>query len=193
MKEKGLRASTYFQQLARDATKIVTLSYTFPEPNPLEEVLNEYSELFSGHLGTVKEVECETKLISGAGTVTPYHCTPPKLKLLKEFVEDLLQKGVVRPSKYAYASPTFLLPKSEGGYRIVADNSKVNKKICFDSYPLPKIEQAFQHFSEASVFCNGFELRLLSNTLIPQRRRIAAFCSPFRFYEFNLLAPEFYI
>jgi hypothetical protein len=71
---------------------------------------------------------------------------------LKEFVEELLRKGVVRPSKSLYASPALLLPKSGGGYRRVADYCKVNKKICFNSYPLPKLEHAFQYFSGATVF-----------------------------------------
>ena len=62
-------------------------------------------------------------------------------------MEDLLKKGVVRPSKSPFASPAVLLPKSGGGYRMVVDYRKVNKKSCFDSYPLPKIEPAFQHFS----------------------------------------------
>ena len=76
----------------------------------------------------------------------------PQLKLLKEFVEDLFRKGVVRPSKSPYGSPAFLLPKPGGKYRMVVDYRKVNKNICFDSYPLPKIEPAFQHFSGATVF-----------------------------------------
>jgi hypothetical protein len=46
VKEEGLRASSYFQQLAKDANKIVTLSSAFPEPNPLAEVLYEYTETF---------------------------------------------------------------------------------------------------------------------------------------------------
>ena len=62
MKEGSLGASNYFQQLAWDDSKIVTLSSAFPEPNPLEEVLNEYSELFSGQLGTVNGAEYEIEL-----------------------------------------------------------------------------------------------------------------------------------
>jgi hypothetical protein len=63
IKEEGLGASNYFQQLAKDASKIVTLSSAFPEPNTLEEVLNEYSELFTGQLGTVKGAEYESELV----------------------------------------------------------------------------------------------------------------------------------
>jgi hypothetical protein len=183
-KGSGLGTSSYFQQLAKDASKIVTLSSAFPEPNPLE-VLKEYSELLSGQFGTVKGVENEIELVDQTPVRSPpYHCAPPKLKLLKEFVEELLQKGVVRPSKSPYASPAFLLPKSGGGYRMVVDYRKVNRKICFDSYPLPNIEQAFQHFSGATVFS---VLNLNSTCyhipLTPQSCRVTAFCNPFGLYE----------
>jgi hypothetical protein len=29
----------------------------------------------------------------------PYRCAPPKLKVFKEMIDDLLEKGVIRPSK----------------------------------------------------------------------------------------------
>jgi hypothetical protein len=189
MKEEGRGVSSYFQQLARDASKIVTLSSACPEPNPLEEVLNEYSELFSGQLGTVKGAEYEIELVDQVPVRSPpYHCAPPKLKLLKEFVEDLLRKGVVRPSKSPYASQAFLLPKSGGGYRMVVDYRKVNKKSCFDSYPLPKIEQAFQHFSGSTVFSVlDLNSAYYQIPLTRKSRRITAFCTPFGLYKFNKL------
>ena len=189
VKKEGLGASSYFQQLAKDANKIVTLSSAFPEPNPLEEVLKEYSELFSGQLATVKGAEYEIELVDQLPVRSPpYHCVPPKLKLLKEFVEDLLQNEVVRPSKSPYASLAFLLPKSGGGYQMVVDYHKVNKKVCFHSYPLPKIEQAFLHFLGATVFCIlDFNSAYYQIPLTPQSRRITAFCTPFGLYEFNKL------
>jgi hypothetical protein len=189
VKEEGLRASSYFQQLPRDASKIVTLSSAFTESNPLEEVLNKYSELFSGQLRTVKGAEYEIELTDQVPVRSPpYHCASPKLKLLTEFVEDLLQKGVVRPSKSPYVSPVLLLPKSGGWYRMVVDYCKVNKKICFDLYPLPKIEQAFQHFSGATLF-SALDLNsaYYQIPLTPQGPRITAFCTPLGLYKFNKL------
>jgi hypothetical protein len=59
----------------------------------------------------------------------PYWCSPPKLKVLKELVEDLQKQGVVRPSKSPFASPAFLVEKPEKGYRMVVDYRKVNKKM----------------------------------------------------------------
>jgi hypothetical protein len=43
--------------------RFVTLSSAITEPNLLEEVFKEYSELFSGQLGTVKRAEHEIDLV----------------------------------------------------------------------------------------------------------------------------------
>ena len=71
---------------------------------------------------------------------------------------------------------------------MAVDYRKVNKKVCFDSYPLPKIEQAFQHFSGATVFSVlDLNSAYYQTPLTPQSCRITAFCTPFGLYEFNKL------
>jgi hypothetical protein len=68
---------------------------------------------------------------------------------------------------------------------MVVDYCKVKKKICFDSYPLPKLEQAFQHFSGATVFSVlDFNSAYFQIPLTPQSRRKTAFCTLFGLYEF---------
>jgi len=74
------RVNSYFEQLAKEASKIVSLSSAFPEPNPLEEMLDDYSELFSGQLATVKGAEYEIELTDEMPVRSPpFQCTPPKL------------------------------------------------------------------------------------------------------------------
>jgi len=58
----------------------------------------------------------------------------------------------LRPSKSPYASPGILVPKRDGGFRLVVDYRKVNAKVVFDSYPMLTIDQALDQFSGASVF-----------------------------------------
>jgi len=82
----------------------------------------------------------------------PYRCAPPKLQVFKQVVNELLEQGVVRPSKSQYASPAFSVPKSGDGFRMVVHYMKVNSTIVFDSYPMPTIEQAFEQFTGAVVF-----------------------------------------
>ena len=83
---------------------------------------------------------------------SPYSCAPPKLEIFRKIIVDLLEQGVVRPSKSPYASPTFLVPKNGAGFRMVVDYRKVNAKLIFDSYPTPTIEQAFEQFGGTVVF-----------------------------------------
>nr|CAD7260380.1 unnamed protein product [Timema shepardi] len=47
----------------------------------------------------------------------PYSCNPPKMKIFRELIEDLEQKGVIRPSKSPYASPAFIIPRKGQGHR----------------------------------------------------------------------------
>ena len=74
------------------------------------------------------------------------------LRLNFKMVNELLEQGIVRPSKSPYASPAFLVRKSGGGFRLVVDYRKVNAKVIFDSYPMPTIEQVFDQFGGTAVF-----------------------------------------
>ena len=100
--------------------------------------------LFSPVLGTANCEPYEIEL-SDATPVrsAPYRCAPPKAAV-KGMVNGLLGQGVVRPSKSPYASPGFLVPKRDGGFRLVVDYRKVNAKVVFDSYPMPTIDQALE-------------------------------------------------
>ena len=71
---------------------------------------------------------------------------------------------------------------------MVVDYRKVNRKICFDSYPLPNLESAFQHFSGARVFSVlDLNSAYYQVPITSQRRRVTAFCTPFGLFEFEKL------
>jgi hypothetical protein len=60
--------------------------------------------------------------------------------------------------------------------------------ISFDLYPLPKLEQAFQHFTGATVFSVlDLNSAYFQIPLTPQSHRITTFCILFGLYEFNKL------
>jgi hypothetical protein len=160
-----------------------------PESSLREEIIRDYPMLFSGELGTAKGMQYEIDLIDTQPVRSrPYHCAPPKLAMLKEFVQDLERQGVVQASQSPYASPAFLLTKPDGGYRMVVDYRKVNKKIAFDAYPLPTLEQAFQHFAGAKVFSIlDLNSAYYQVPLTKRSRKITAFCTPFGLWEFSKL------
>jgi len=137
----------FLQNLCVEASKVPTQSGV-SSPSIVE-----FPALFSTTLGTAKCTPYERELSDSTPVRSPpYRCGPPKLAIFRKMVDESLEQRVVRPSKSPYASPAFLVPKAEGGYRKVVDYRKKNGKIVFDSYAMPTVEQAFEQFGGAVVF-----------------------------------------
>ena len=77
--------------------------------------MSEFPGLFSSGLGTARCVPYEIELLDAVPVRSPpYRCSPPKTTIFRKMVNELLEQGVVRPSKSPYASPAFLVPKRDG-------------------------------------------------------------------------------
>jgi hypothetical protein len=110
------------------------------------------------------------------------------LKALREIVQDLLQKGVIKKSFSQYASPAFLVPKPYGKYRMVIDYRLLNKKVAFDAFPMPSVEHAFANFQGAKVFSVlDLNSAYYQIPLSARSRKATAFCTLFGLFEFNKL------
>jgi hypothetical protein len=155
----------------------------------LDGLVRSFPKLFSGCLGTVKGMVCELDLVDDRPVRSrPYQCSPPRLKALREIVNDLLQEGVVRKSNYQYSSPAFLVPKPSGGYRMVVDYRLLNKVVVFDAFPMPSVEQVFANFQGAKVFSIlDLNSAYYQIPLSAKSRKVTAFSTPFGLFEFNKL------
>jgi hypothetical protein len=95
----------------------------------INEFMRSFPALFSDKLGTAKGTVCHLELTDNVPVRSrPYQCSPPRLKILRGIVQDLLDKGVIRKSSSQYASPAFLVPKPHGDYRMVVDYRLLNKR-----------------------------------------------------------------
>lgn len=118
----------------------------------------------------------------------PYQYAPPKLQQMREHIDDLLNKGVIRPSDSPYASPAFLVPKKGGKTRMVVDYRGINKILDLEATPMPTIEAAFQHLGQARWF-TLLDLNQAYNQipLDEGSKKFTAFVVPWAQYEFNNL------
>jgi hypothetical protein len=106
----------YLQRLRDEVRELASMSETGSGDGSFNFLVDEFPALFSSTLGVAKCAPYEIELSDPTPVrSSPYRCAPPKLKIFREMVNDLLEKGVVRPSKSPYASPEFLLPKRGGG------------------------------------------------------------------------------
>ena len=101
---------------------------------------------------------------------------------MKQHLQELLKKGVIRPSQSDYASPIVLVRKKSGAIRLCVDYHRLNAKTRKDAFPLPRIEESLdaQYFSAidlASAY-NQVEVH-------PDDRHKTAFTTPMGLFEYN--------
>ena len=109
----GTTKGSCLQTLAQEASK-------WPGGVGSASILGELPAVFSSALGTANCAPYEIESTDPTPVRSSlYRCAPPKLAIFRTMVNELLEQGVVRPSKSPYASPAFLVPKSAGGFRMV--------------------------------------------------------------------------
>uniref|UniRef100_A0A1Y1N3D6 RNA-directed DNA polymerase n=1 Tax=Photinus pyralis TaxID=7054 RepID=A0A1Y1N3D6_PHOPY len=78
-----------------------------------------------------------------------YPVSPVKQKIINEAVDDMLENGVIEPSKSAWASPICLIPKKDHTYRFCVDYRKLNAVTAKDSYPIPYLSSILDQLRDA--------------------------------------------
>ena len=68
---------------------------------------------------------------------------PTELKELKVQLQELLDKGFVRPSVSPWGAPVLFVKKKDGTLRMCINYWQINKVTVKNKYPLPRIEDLF--------------------------------------------------
>jgi hypothetical protein len=83
---------------------------------------------------------------------TPFRMTPPELAELKEHINELLEKGFIRPSSSPWGAPTIFVPKKDDTRWLCVDYHALNEVTIKNKYPLPRIEDLFDQLRGVCVF-----------------------------------------
>ena len=82
----------------------------------------------------------------------PYRMAPTELKELKSQLQELLDKGFIRPSVSPWDAPVSFVKKKYGTLRLCIDYRHINKVTVKNKYPLSRIEDLFDQLKGAGVF-----------------------------------------
>ncbi|XP_019085455.1 PREDICTED: uncharacterized protein LOC104715163 [Camelina sativa] len=82
----------------------------------------------------------------------PYRMAPSELAELKTQLEDLLEKGFIRPSSSPWGAPVLFVKKKDGSMRLCIDYRGINNITIKDKYPLPRIDELLDQLRGASWF-----------------------------------------
>ena len=103
---------------------------------------------------------------------------------VKEEIDKLLEAGIIRNSHSSWSAPIIVVPKGDGGKRLVTDYRALNKVRRKFVWPMPKVEDIFSQLNGVKYFSTldlraGYHHIGLTTDSIPK----TAFTSPFGKYE----------
>ena len=75
-----------------------------------------------------------------------------ELKELKIQLQELLDKGFIRPSVSPWGAAIMFVQKKDGILRIYIDYRQINNVTVKNKYPFPRIEDIFYQLKGADVF-----------------------------------------
>ena len=117
----------------------------------------DFPEVFPENLSGLppeREVEFPIELIPGSTPIlfTPYRMAPAELRELKAQLQELLEKGFIRPSVSPWGAPVLFVKKKDGTLRLCIDYRQLNRITIKNRYPLPRIDDLFDQLKGAKVF-----------------------------------------
>ncbi|GJU67239.1 putative reverse transcriptase domain-containing protein [Tanacetum coccineum] len=129
-------------------------------------------------------------LIPGAAPVAraPYRLAPSEMKELSEQLQELSDKGFIRPSSSPWGAPVLFVKKKDGSFRMCIDYRELNKLTVKNRYPLPRIDDLFDQLQGSSIY-SKIDLRSGYHQLRVREQDIpkTAFRTRYGHYEFQVM------
>jgi hypothetical protein len=127
--------------------------------SPIERisVVYEYPDVFPDELPGMppnREIEFAIELQPGTAPISkrPYRMPPAELAELKKQLQELLDKGFIRPSTSPWGCPTLFVKKKDESLRLCVDYHPLNVVTIKNKYMLPRIDVLFDQLVGAKVF-----------------------------------------
>nr|GEZ36658.1 putative reverse transcriptase domain-containing protein [Tanacetum cinerariifolium] len=156
-------------------------------------IVREFSEVFPKDLPRLphaRQVKFQIDLVPGVAPVAraPYRLALAEMQELSTQLQELSDKGFIRPSSSPWGAPVLFVKKKDGSFRMCIDYRELNKLIVKNRYPLPRIDDLFDQLQGPRVY-SKIDLRSGYHQLKVQEEDIpkTAFRTRYGHYEFQVM------
>ncbi|GKB32600.1 putative reverse transcriptase domain-containing protein, partial [Tanacetum coccineum] len=116
----------------------------------------DFSKVFSEDLlglPPTRQVEFQIDLVPGVAPVAhaPYRLAPSELQELSTQLQELFDKGFIRPSSSPWGAPVLFVKKKDGSFRMCIDYRELNKLTMKNRYPHPRIDDLRSGYHQLRV------------------------------------------
>ncbi|GKD95996.1 putative reverse transcriptase domain-containing protein [Tanacetum coccineum] len=141
-------------------------------------------------LPPARQVEFQIDLFPGVALVAraPYRLAPAELQELSTQLQELSDRGFIRPGSSPWGASVLFVKKKDGSFRMCIDYRELNKLTVKKRYPLPRIEDLFDQLQGSRVY-SKIELRSSYHQLRVREEDIpkTAFRTRYGRYEFQVM------
>ncbi|GJW33922.1 putative reverse transcriptase domain-containing protein [Tanacetum coccineum] len=118
----------------------------------------------------------------------PYRLASSEMKELSEQLQELSDKGFIRPSSSPWGALVLFVKKKDGSFRMCIDYRELNKLTVKNRYLLPRIDDLFDQLQGSSVYSkidlrSGYHQLRVREQYIPK----TAFRTRYGHYEFQVM------
>jgi hypothetical protein len=138
-----------------------------------------------------RDIEFIIELQPGTAPISkrPYRMPPNELAELKIQLQDLLDKGYIRPSASPWGCSALFVKKKDDSLRLCVDYRPLNAVTIKNKYPLPRIDILFDQLAGARVFSkidlrSGYHQIKIRPSDIPK----TAFSTRYGLYEYLVMS-----
>ncbi|GJS96577.1 putative reverse transcriptase domain-containing protein [Tanacetum coccineum] len=120
-------------------------------------VVRDFTDVFPKDLSGLplqRQVEFRINLVPGATPVakSPYRLAPSEMQELSGQLQELQDKGFIRPSHSPWGAPVLFVKNKDGSFHMYIDYRELNKITIKNLYPLPRIDDLFDQLQGACYF-----------------------------------------
>jgi hypothetical protein len=131
--------------------------------------VSEFLDVFPEELPCMppdREIEFVIEFVPSIAPIfkRPYRMAANQLAELKEQLQELLDKGYIRPSASPWGAPVIFMPKKDGTQRMCVDYRSLNEVTVKNKYPLPRIDDLFWSTRGSLCFLEDRSLIWISST-----------------------------
>ena len=104
-----------------------------------------------------RPIDHKIELLPGtkAPAQAPYRMPPAELLELRKQLKELLDAGLVQPSRAPYGAPVLFQNKQDGSLRMCVDYRAFNKVTIKNKYPILLADELLDRLSKTSFFTKG--------------------------------------
>ncbi|GJV21543.1 putative reverse transcriptase domain-containing protein, partial [Tanacetum coccineum] len=171
------------------------------EPDLMRHDAQEYMakgcQIFLAQISTKKKVDkLEGKQLKDVPIVRDFSKVfpedlpglPPARPELSEQLQELSDKGFIRPSSSPWGAPVLFVKKKDGSFRMCIDYRELNKLTVKNRYPLSRIDDLFDQLQGSNIY-SKIDLRSGYHQLRVREQDIpkTAFRTRYGHYEFQVM------